>query len=445
MTWKTLAPALLAGFVMPSLAAGQVAPDKITNVPPTGVGAGPSQAGQMYEDVEIMRRLLGSKLQAFAPPSTRHVLASPYAGRDSFLRPDGGTFGTLDPLILGTQFPTNALHAIQPNVYDSIANRLLLAGQAGDYNRYGTLFRSHRRPLILASVAPSLLAEGTWLKSHGVVFALTLPPPARDPRPEKPQPAPKPPNDWDRIRKEVRQEKPQTEETAKPAKEPTLSDVILKVLAENGKHFTQLGPNETLTVAITFRNPEPTQANGTGVALVDYDGDGYFDLSVAASLDPNNIQAQQPPPKEDKPAGNNAADDANHKKIKDLILLAEMHLKQSKTEEAIQALRQALELKPEGDQAAIANKNLAQALVAAQKYDEAIQAIQKAAEWLKKRQAEAPKKESSEAAPPSPLPSKLVISVPKKLLDDVGSGKLSFEEFKKAASVEYLTFAPAKK
>jgi hypothetical protein len=45
----------------------------------------------------------------------------------------------------------------------------------------------------------------------------------------------------------------------------------------------------------------------------------------------------------------------------------------------------------------------------------------------------------------TPLPSKLVITASKKLLDDVGSGKMSFDDFKKAVSVEYVTFPAEKK
>ena len=35
------------------------------------------------------------------------------------------------------------------------------------------------------------------------------------------------------------------------------------------------------------------------------------------------------------------------------------------------------------------------------------------------------------------MPNKLVVTASKKLLDDVGAGKISFEEFCKAATVEY--------
>jgi hypothetical protein len=453
MKWKMISVALLVAFLLAPNTPSQEATGGQKIAGARGSTAETSPAGQMYEDIEIMRRLLSGKLQAFAPPIATHVLASPY-GKRVFGSLNEGTINTLDPLNVVNEYPANAPFAIYPNVYSGIANQLIWQRQGANLNRNGTWLRSFHRPWILASVAPSLTGEGTYLKGQGVIFTLTLPPPARDPRPEQPQPVPKPPSDWERIRKEVRQEKPQAEETAKPAKEPTLADVVLKVLAENGKHFTQLGPNESLTVAITFRKSEASVANATGVAFADYDNDGYpdvyfgttfDDISSAVGLDLATVQAQQPP-KEEKPASKPAAEDANGKKVKDLVLLGELHLKQGKTDEAIKVLRQALELKPEGEQAATANKHLVQALIAAQKYDEATQALQKAAEWLKKQQAETqPKKESNGAAQPSPLPSKLVITVPKKLLDDVGSGKMSFEDFKKAASVEYLTFAPEKK
>ena len=89
---------------------------------------------------------------------------------------------------------------------------------------------------------------------------------------------------------------------------------------------------------------------------------------------------------------------------------------------------------------------MAQSLVAAQKYDEAVQVFQKLAEERKKKQADPPPKaEPSAPAKPTPLPAKLIVSASKKLVDDVGSGKMSFEDFKKAVSVEYLTFPAQKK
>jgi hypothetical protein len=49
------------------------------------------------------------------------------------------------------------------------------------------------------------------------------------------------------------------------------------------------------------------------------------------------------------------------------------------------------------------------------------------------------------AQPQAALPGKMIVSATKRLLDQVGSGKLSFEDFKKQASVQYLTFGGAQK
>src|SRR5262249_9807459 len=38
-----------------------------------------------------------------------------------------------------------------------------------------------------------------------------------------------------------------------------LEDVFLKLLADNGRHFSQLAPSESITIAITFRKPEPAK------------------------------------------------------------------------------------------------------------------------------------------------------------------------------------------
>ena len=53
---------------------------------------------------------------------------------------------------------------------------------------------------------------------------------------------------------------------------------------------------------------------------------------------------------------------------------------------------------------------------------------------------EAPPKTAAPPAPRQPLPAKLIVSATKKLLDQVGSGKMTFEEFHKAATVDFQTF-----
>jgi hypothetical protein len=57
--------------------------------------------------------------------------------------------------------------------------------------------------------------------------------------------------------------------------------------------------------------------------------------------------------------------------------------------------------------------------------------------------AKEPAKEKPKAAA---LPSKLIISASKKLLAEVGAGKISFEDFTKGVSAEFVNFneKPAK-
>jgi hypothetical protein len=441
MSWKVIGLTLFTTLGLPLVAAAQ------GEERATGVVRSPK--GQMYEDIEIMRRLLNNKLHGFASPDRfTDLFASQTPRRGATVRLLANSACASchsnvhdNYLIWSDPYNTGYPHnKIYPNLSDTV-DTLEQLGKS--YHRNRLVFGHHDLWTTLA-MPRSPLAEGTYLKGQGVIFTLTLPPPERDPRPEPLKPAPKPPTEWERIRKEVRQEKPQTQDTAPPAKEPTLSEVILKLLAENGQHFSQLGENESLTVAVTFRTPEPA-ANGLGAVIVDLDNDGKLDISVTNLVDP--AAGQQPQAaKEDKPKSKPATEDTNHKKVKDLTLLGELHLKQGKTEEAIKALRQALELNPEGEQAVSANRLLAQALLAAQKDEDASKAVQKALEWLKKRQEEkGPKPAPAPAPQPKPLPAKLSITAPKKLLDQVASGKISFEEFKKAATVDFITFGAEKK
>src|SRR5262249_4508477 len=105
-------------------------------------------------------------------------------------------------------------------------------------------------------VAPSVPrseAEGVYLKGQGVVFTITLAPSAHDPRLAPEKPAPKAASDWDRTRSEVRGEKVPPPNTTTETKSASVADTILKLLADNGHHFSQLGAEESLIVVATFR------------------------------------------------------------------------------------------------------------------------------------------------------------------------------------------------
>src|SRR5262249_41728577 len=153
MKWKMISAALCVAFLLAPSTPGQEAPvsQKIASAPGSSNEA--SQAGRMYEDIEVMRRLLNGKLQAFAPPSTTHLFSSPYVQRSLlFTTPSDGIY-TLDPLAV--------YNTIDPNAYSGAVNRLLFARQNVDLTRKGAWFRSFHRPLTVASTAPSIFAEGT--------------------------------------------------------------------------------------------------------------------------------------------------------------------------------------------------------------------------------------------------------------------------------------------
>lgn len=401
----------------------------------------PKERAQMYEDIEVMRRLLNGKLEGFAGAGRQN---SWIAWTQACTNCHGGHAGVR----------WNASTLLTPNQYFSTYRPTVGVDPNNTWWLDATglvLQNPHWMNRWHVAAAPALDTEGTYLKGQGVVFTLTLPPPARDPRPDAPKSPPPPPSDWERIRREVRQEKPAADAPDKKPKEPTLAEVILKALAENGKHFTQLGENESLTVVITFRHGS---AHGQGVAFADIDRDGWLDLYLTNydTIYDAGLRQFKPLQGPADPGGGQPApvkqEDTLRKKVLDLILLGELHLKQGKTEEAINAFRQAHELKPTGDQAREVLRKLAAALLVAGKDAEAEQVMKQFAALAK--QPDKPKELPKADVPkPAPLPSKLIVSVPKKLLDQVGSpgaaGSISFEEFQKAATVEYLTFPEKQK
>ena len=60
------------------------------------------------------------------------------------------------------------------------------------------------------------------------------------------------------------------------------------------------------------------------------------------------------------------------------------------------------------------------------------------------KEAAEPAKASSNAGKPvlhSTLPAKLIISVPKKLLDQLAAGKIPYADFRRQATIDYLAFS----
>jgi tetratricopeptide (TPR) repeat protein len=115
-------------------------------------------------------------------------------------------------------------------------------------------------------------------------------------------------------------------------------------------------------------------------------------------------------------------------------------LKQGKSQEAIAAYQKALEQKPEPKQAAKLHRKMAQAYLEQGKDAEAQSLIKAVLDSAKQTEAVNTSGPKPAEMPRSSLPAKLIIVAPKRFLDQVGTGQVSVEAFKKMATVEYVNF-----
>src|SRR5437762_3221157 len=196
----------------------------------------PEQQARMYEDIEIMRRLLERTL----------LRASDFGAQgsrdDPWNRVHVGNFWWTDP---------NTASRWLLDSTDSPANRLLLNPHVGR----GSGVPGHDWGEV----------EGIYLRGQGVVYSITMPVPHHWAiQPERAAPVSKPPSPWEQVRQELRGERVAAEEKQRERQRPSLTEALLKVLADNGHHFSLLPDREQLTVAITFRGPSCTQCHAVG-------------------------------------------------------------------------------------------------------------------------------------------------------------------------------------
>lgn len=368
---------------------------------------GEAKQTKLYEDIEILRRILNRKLGELYP-----------SGSSGWYRTRLGGAGTGSSTV-----PMDANQSAASATY-------WLLEQASRTEPY---YRT------VAGASPAFDTEGIYLNGHGIVYSVTLPPPANPVKQEAAKPASKPLSEWERERKRLLGEKVEGGGEGGggggPAvKQPSISETILRLLAEQGRNLSQLDENETVTVAVTFRPLESGPAHAShpyGVVYPDM-GTGTVSTVVTSTLGGAGGGATVAPPQE-APASPSTA--------RDYLLLADLRSKQGKYDEAVRHYEKALQLAPQAAEGGVSERLLRQKLaqVLLEKGD--VDGARKALEQLAAlQQKQAQKAKAAETARKSPLPSKLIISVPKKLLDQVGAGKLSFEEFRKAATVQYLTF-----
>lgn len=430
------------------------------------------------EEVEILRRLLERQLVGLygSPGGTYY---RPSTAQSVYKNWATGLQASQDP-----GAANQALH-----FYLGYLDHRMNPSQTADPNNpkpaWNNLAQRYRSQGGLASPL-----EGTYLPGYGVVYTVTLPPPAKPDKPAKDdaKPAPKL-SAWEEVARQVQGEAGLPVEKARAEdRPPSITDTVLQVLLENGANLKGLAAEERVTVAVTFR---PGWGVANTLAAQDPTNDLWLDVNVlggpvaldlstpwvtsqnpkgghaaannpdvtppgAGAANPENPQASNPVTIDAALALNRQANDAQ-RTIRDYVLLGDLHLKQGKAGEALATYAKAAEALDQtisrgwnwdAEQLQGAQEvypKLAQAQLAAGQVDAARKTLEKLAKIpppAKKtaEAAQAKDKPAEKKAPASPLPDKLILSVPKKTLDQAKANKLSLEEFRNLVARDHVTF-----
>ncbi|MFL5339698.1 MAG: tetratricopeptide repeat protein [Gemmataceae bacterium] len=334
-----------------------------------------------------------------------------------------------------------------------------------DFDNDGTLdlfvTNAHGTGLGVASI------EGAYLKGQGIVFNIVLPMTGKDELNLTQQVlTPKAASDWETTRRQLRGEK---SEAPASAKKSTVADILLKVLAENGKNFSQLPPNESVTLAVTFRGqantgggggmmPGPGMGSmmGGGPAA---GGSGMGPMPGAAgpggAMGPTAGGSGGGPPM--GPGGKGGpnygamggpgigpggGDSAGGPLTADreLELLGDLHVKRGNLSEAASAYDRARK-QAGGDQARVRelSKKLAEIYLKIGNLEAARKALEvpaPAAAGSGALTASGGGGSTGKPAPAMKLPGKLIVSAPKQLLDQVAGEHISVSDFQKQVTFD---------
>jgi hypothetical protein len=394
------------------------------------------------EEIEVMRALLVRKLGGAVERLT-----------------SGQTANRLWTAYLNGQQTNTA----DPSVNKNWASNLITQQPYGTtHNQYRNYLNTQTGRLVGSGV---ISVEGSYLDGYGAVLTVMLAAHARhDPSPQAPTPAPAQLSDWERTRRQLQGETVPTQPTAAPKEQP-LGEVLLHLLADNGKHFAHLRDDERLTVAVVFRGSAAGRVSSstsnntatgsgtvntlTGTASSTTTTGGTFGSTTSSSIAQTardlellgDLHLKQGQHAQAIDTYAKAADAAREEWTRQFGRLLEANRQptvadQQQRPEALKGMRRFMELQTK----------LAQAQTAAGKLDEARQTLEKLQQVqnaMTQAEAATPNPATKPAGPN--LPAKLTVSATKKQLDLVGAGKMTFEDFRKEAKVTFYSATGADK
>lgn len=390
----------------------------------------------MYEDIEVMRAILSRRMMPNCTSCHENAksgvsfMAAGMSGMSPVGSGSGGLAGMMGPINSATD-PIDAV------------------GIALNERNFDTFLANHPHAGI---TMPSL--EGAYLKGQGVLFQATMPSvPLSELAAGGPAQSPKSLSDWEKTRLQIRGEQPKP---AGATGRMTLANELLKTIAENGKNFSHLPENESLTLIITFRTAAPASGGGAGMpapgmmsggmaapGMGSMGGGGGGIVSPMGGLGgppagpmggapmPGAGGSPLPPP--GVGGGESMTPD------RELELLGDLHQKRGNWNDAASAYERARQKAADPGRVRDLAKKLVEVYLKTGDLEKAHKVLGNAVGDVPKVNVQS-KVTEAPVKPAINLPTRLIISAPKRLLDQVGDGKMSFAEFQKLAALEVLRF-----
>ncbi|MBI1904362.1 MAG: DUF1549 domain-containing protein [Planctomycetia bacterium] len=440
-------------------------------------------ATERAEDQEVMRRILHDGLNRFY--ARYQTVTSQYCGQCH----------GMGAARLGERRAMSGLDDSVP--YDKWVDAMLASDQyAHVFARY---FAADDAVHSGKELFPVRSVFSTHLAGYGVVFQLEAPR-LRDGGPQGAAPspvgAPRPLTNWEKTRRELSGQGAEDEKAAaaEPQPLPTRADLVeqlIGLLGDNGHNFRRLAPTERVAIAITFRGSVDPRLNWAVHAKAVGDVRKAESSQLKRPLNPIDELILRRWIAEGE---TRVFSDVTKGEQNEHELAGDLHFRQGQFDKAIEEFQKAIDLSAGGDvlkaldaaklkadQVKVLEK-AAQAMIGAGKYEEAKALLEKIAAWrtlqigddqtflrrtyldivgllptpdevkafldeksADKRQklidalvlkaTERAKEESADTEPV--LPPRLVVSATKAHLDDVASGKLARDEFRKVVEISY--------